>query len=157
MLVAVALTALILAACGEAGGRAADQPRAAAAAAAGVRPDSPAGYAVTVTGGGRVLTRISIEDLEALEFVSVEADGDTERGPRLSAVPAFAGVEGFEQATISGLAQGRAGTAEITLRDIDVSDSIIFAVSRRGTVKLVLPHRSRTEWVVDVTEIAVRP
>jgi hypothetical protein len=150
------LAAVVLAACGGTGDQAADQPR--AGANGGVaRSDSPAGYAVTVTRGGRVLAQLSIEDLEALEFVSVEADGDTERGPRLSAVLALAGVEDFEQATISGQAQGRIGTAEITLPDTEVSDSVIFAVSRRGTVKLVMPDRPRSQWVVDVTEIAIRP
>ena len=150
------LAALVLVGCGEASGRAADQPRAGADGGV-VRTDSPAGYAVTVTRGGLAISWLSIENLQALEFVAVEADGDTERGPRLRAVLALAGVEDFEQATISGQAQGRIGTAEITLRDTEVSDGVIFAVSRRGTVKLVIPDRPRSQWVVDVTEIALRP
>ena len=113
------------------------------------------GYAIAISLDGQQVARYGLDDLRSLEFVSIEADGRAEEGPRLLDVLQKAGIESFSSVTVRGQAPGRIGSAELTLEAAEVTDQVVLDVSQRDTLKLAGPEIDSNRWVVDVTEIAV--
>jgi hypothetical protein len=111
------------------------------------------GYAVVIVRDDDVLARYTLEDLEAFEQVTIQADGDEQCGPRLLDVLEDAGVDEFDRLSIAGM--GIRDDGELALVRSEVTADVVLDISRRGTVKVVSPDMTWEDRVRDVTEIVV--
>lgn len=111
------------------------------------------GYAVVIVRDDDVLARYTLEDIEEFEQVTIEVDGDEQRGPRLLDVLDDAGVEEFDRLSVAGM--GIRDDGELVLVRSEVTEDVVLDISRRGTVKVVSPEMNWEDRVRDVTEIVV--
>lgn len=112
-------------------------------------------YRVSVTRGGESVAEFSLQALEALPQVSVEADGKEQRGPALQSVLDEAGVTDLSAITVYGKARGRFATTELRLNASQLNGRVVLDINKQGQTKLASPDISSERWVVDVSRIDV--
>lgn len=139
----------LLAGCGGAGGQ--DVP-----AGAQQPSGSPStGYAVVVRDGGRAVGRFDVPALRRLPQVDVptpQSHGrQTQRGPRVSAVLAQAGVKRFGHLRVSGSDPAQSFSPS------EIDDQVVLDFDQQGKVKLAGGHLPRERWVRGVTELDAEP
>ncbi|MBM4437108.1 MAG: hypothetical protein FJ029_07720 [Actinobacteria bacterium] len=116
-----------------------------------------AAYTLTVRRGDAVLATYTPANLESLERISVVADGREQRGPRVRAVLAKAGITQFSSLTVRGAVRQRVAMAEVTLSAAQVTETLVLDASQRGTFKLAGPDLDPAQWIIDVTELVATP
>lgn len=113
---------------------------------------------LTVYVDDAVVAEWTLAELEAtLTFVSLEMDGDVQRGPRLLDVMAASGISHDQWRTgeVLGKGEGRAFDVAADISVTTVDDAWIFDVTNRGTLKLAAPDLPREQWVRDAGEIRI--
>jgi hypothetical protein len=92
---------------------------------------------------------------EAVPFMEMDIDGDTQNGPRLLDVLEASGVEDWENAQVIGMGEGRTFEVGLDITAAETDASWILDVTNRGTLKLAAEGLSRQQWVRDVGEIRI--
>jgi hypothetical protein len=109
----------------------------------------PAEGLFQVTDAEGNITNFSRDDLKSLTLTAIWIDGKSEEGPTLQAVLNQAGVDEFEQVTLTG------ASGSLTLMPDQVDPEVILDLSNRGTVQLAAPTLPKEIWIKDITVIMV--
>jgi hypothetical protein len=114
-----------------------------------------AGYAVVVRDGSRTVGRFDVAALRAMPQVDISTPKSqgkqTQRGPRVRAVLARAGVQRFGHLKVVG------PDATGTFSPAEIDDQVVLDFDNRGTVKLAGAKLPMDRWVRDVTELDASP
>jgi len=65
-------------------------------------------------------------------------------------------VTDFTEVTVSGFTQGRVATADLTLKKSEITDNVMLAIVKRGTVKLTGTDIGAAKAIIDVNKITVK-
>jgi hypothetical protein len=114
------------------------------------------GYSLQVTRDGVVLKALTASDIDGLPQQVPEIGGRPMNGAPVRAVLALAGVQAAQEITVRGTNSTRSGPAMVTLPWAALSDDVLLGVNKRGAAKFFGPNLPGEQWVVDVTEIAVK-
>jgi len=89
------------------------------------------------------------DDLKRLALVTIMVEGKPEEGPALQEILAQAGVEEFQQLTLTGI------DGHIILTYEQVNPEVILDFTNRGTMKFASPDIPKEAWVKDIVRIEV--
>ena len=90
------------------------------------------------------------DDLKKLPLVNITVEGKVEEGPKLLDVIKAAGVNDFNEVSLSGSA------SPVTLTKAQVDDNTILDFNNHGTVKFASTYIPKPQWTKDVSEIKVK-
>ena len=114
------------------------------------------GVVLRVVVDGEVAADWTLTDLEdAVDFVELIADGDTQSGPLLTDVLAASGVSDWESGEVVGMGEGRVFEIGLDISSSEIDEGWILDVTNKGTLKLVTADLPREQWVRDVGEINI--
>ncbi len=118
--------------------------------------DNTEQYSVEVFLNDNLLVSVSLDDLLALEQVTLTAENKDEEGPSLLSVLELAGIGEFSEVTVIGLSKGRVASAELVLSRSQINEQVILDITNRGTTKLASPDIPSSNWIIDVSELRVK-
>lgn len=124
--------------------------------AAGTTTTTTSQYAIAVFVNGKLVASLTPADLAKLPQVKANIGGTDEQGPTFTAAITSIGVTDFTEVTVSGFTQGRVATADLTLKKSEITDNVMLAIVKRGTVKLTGTDIGAAKAIIDVNKIAVK-
>jgi Cu2+-containing amine oxidase len=124
--------------------------------AAGTTTTATSQYAIAVFVNGKQVASLTPADLAKLPQVKANIGGTDEQGPTFTAAITSIGVIDFTEVTVSGFTQGRVATADLTLKKSEITDNVMLAIVKRGTVKLTGTDIGAAKAIIDVNKITVK-
>ena len=118
------------------------------------KPTKHGGYSVSVIHSGKVLKRFSLRDLQTMPAVTIQADGQPQKGPSVLAVLASAGATDYATLVVHGL--GIRDSGILTVARSKLASAVLDFADKRPTVKFVAPQSVVATRVRDVTSLEVR-
>ena len=119
-------------------------------------PATAVPYSVAVILSDKQIAALTVSDLSKLTQVKANVAGADEQGPTLLSVLDFAGIKDFREVTIYGFTKGRVASAQLTLKNTEVTVNMILALVSRGTVKLTGTDIGADKAIIDVSRLVVK-
>lgn len=107
-------------------------------------------YTVKVMLNEKLMKSYTIEDINAMDKKTMEAEGKTEEGPSVLDVLKDSGINDFSNITFVG-----AWRTEADLSREQVDEETLLDITNHGTVKLATHAISKKDWVKDIIKIVV--
>jgi hypothetical protein len=123
---------------------------------AGVTSTTSSDYSIAVIVNGKQTATLTPADLGKLPQVKANVGGTDEQGPTFMSAMNSIGVTNFTEVTVSGFTQGRVATADLTLKKAEITDNVMLALVKRGTVKLTGTDIGAQKAIIDVNKIVVK-
>jgi hypothetical protein len=122
--------------------------------ASGTTQTAETAYHIDFLSNGQQVVSLGLTELQSLPEVTIDMGGGSpETGPTLQSVLALAGIKDYSSVTIVGMTKGRLATAELTLKQAEVTVDVILDFNNQGKTKLCGKEIPDANWVIDVTEI----